>query len=260
MCISYITIDKIPFPCGKCYECLDRRIRGWAFRLIKQAESSDSAFFLTLTYHDSVIPLDENSQPTLYKKDVQLFIKRLRKAHPKTAKPIKYFAAGEYGSKTDRPHYHIIMFNADKELVLQKWELGNPHFGEVNEATIYYTLKYISKGITVPCHEEDLRNSEFQLMSKGLGENYLTPQMKRWHKNKKVINERLYIEFKDRHKSAMPRYYKEKIYTKLQRQQIGKYQSETNVDNLTQEQLQEQHLIRINKARTIKTKYGKDKL
>ncbi|AXB22553.1 replication initiation protein [Lynx canadensis associated microvirus CLP 9413] len=45
---------------------------------------------------------------TLAKRDFQLFMKRLRKAFPD--QKIRYFAAGEYGSETFRPHYHAILF------------------------------------------------------------------------------------------------------------------------------------------------------
>lgn len=45
--------------------------------------------------------------PTLRKRHYQLFFKRLRKWY---GKPIRYFGTGEYGSKTQRPHYHFIIF------------------------------------------------------------------------------------------------------------------------------------------------------
>ena len=45
---------------------------------------------------------------TLRKRDYQLFMKRLRKAFPNDK--IRFYAAGEYGPKTLRPHYHAILF------------------------------------------------------------------------------------------------------------------------------------------------------
>ena len=31
----------------------------------------------------------------------------------KNTTPLKYYAVGEYGGQTKRPHYHIVIFNAD---------------------------------------------------------------------------------------------------------------------------------------------------
>lgn len=44
---------------------------------------------------------------TLRKRDFQLFMKVLRR---RTGQKVRYFAAGEYGDKTFRPHYHAIIF------------------------------------------------------------------------------------------------------------------------------------------------------
>lgn len=45
--------------------------------------------------------------PMLSKSDLQKFLKRLRKAY---GKKVRYFACGEYGPKTFRPHYHLLFF------------------------------------------------------------------------------------------------------------------------------------------------------
>lgn len=77
----------------------------------------DSAYFVTLTYDDDHVPrseyVDETSGEvceslTLRKRDFQLFMKRLRRAFPNDK--IRFFACGEYGSDTFRPHYHAIIF------------------------------------------------------------------------------------------------------------------------------------------------------
>lgn len=112
---------------------------------------------------------------SLRKTDLQSFFKRLRKAHPPIDKDdpttqIKYYAAGEYGGKTNRPHYHIIIFNAKLELLQPAWDLGQIHYGQVSDASIGYTLKYISKPSRIPLHRNDDRQKEFALMSKNLGQ------------------------------------------------------------------------------------------
>lgn len=160
----------------------------------------------------------------LKKKDLQDFFKRLRKASEKiqSSVPIKYYACGEYGSKTKRPHYHIILFNAKVELIQTTWQKGEVHYGDVSGASIGYTLKYMSKPSKIPMHRNDDRQPEFSLMSKGLGENYLTNNMQNWHK--KDLENRMYVNLTDGKKIAMPRYYKDKLYTEDERKIIAHYQ------------------------------------
>lgn len=153
---------------------------------------------------------------TVNKRDCQLFMKRLRK---RNSRKIKYFIAAEYGGKTHRPHYHMIVFNCDIATISPAWELGEVHFGTLTPASTGYTLKYISKGKWTPMHKNDDRLPEFRLMSKGLGKNYLTNAMIQWHHADK--NNRLYCVLEDGKKIAMPRYYKQKIYTDIERQAIG---------------------------------------
>ena len=57
---------------------------------------------------------------TLQKSDLQKFFKRLRK---KTHEKISYYAVGEYGDNTQRPHYHIILFNAIPRIVEAAWSI-----------------------------------------------------------------------------------------------------------------------------------------
>ena len=115
---------------------------------------------------------------TTKKSDLQKFFKRLRKWHGKNTTPLKYYAVGEYGGQTKRPHYHIVIFNADLSHFERAWSidlkpLGQIHIGTITEASIGYTLKYICKDSQIPMHKNDDRQKEFALMSKGLGDNYL---------------------------------------------------------------------------------------
>lgn len=155
---------------------------------------------------------------TLCKRCIQLFFKRLRKYHHKDAK-IRYYAVGEYGGKTMPPHYHIILFNADKTKIDKAWQKGSIYIGYVEGASVGYTLKYLAKEKKIPVHQNDDRLKEFSLMSKGLGKSYLTEKMLKWHFND--MENRMYIPIEDNKKICMPRYYKDKIYTKQQRQHIG---------------------------------------
>lgn len=96
-------------PCGKCPACRMDYSRTWANRMIIELHDMNNlAVFLTLTYNPQSLPRNERGKPTLDKRHLQLFWKRLRKKFP--GRKIRYYVAGEYGPKTHRPHYHAIVF------------------------------------------------------------------------------------------------------------------------------------------------------
>jgi hypothetical protein len=109
MCYEPITIvdEKTRLPmlvsCRKCIECMQTRANEWALRGHFELQQHHQNCFITLTY--------ENNPVILKKKDMQDFVKRLRKSI--APKKIKYFAAGEYGDQNLRPHFHIIIFGHD---------------------------------------------------------------------------------------------------------------------------------------------------
>lgn len=231
------------FPCGKCIDCKARRVSAWSFRLTEEEKKSETSYFITLTYDTTQSHITKAGFLTLYKRDVQLFFKRLRKKH--AASPhtncgvIKYFAVGEYGNKTRRPHYHVIIFNVKLELMLsyqdqlvlkysdydgkipvkcEQWDHGHVTVGKVTGASVGYSLKYISKKKTVPLHRNDDRQPEFSLMSKRLGMSYLTEEIILWHKAD--VENRIYLNIAGGKKASMPRYYKQKIYSDEEKEKI----------------------------------------
>ena len=210
------THGKVGCPCGKCPECRKRRISGWSFRLLQESKRSTSAHFVTLTYNTETVPITPKGYMNLQKRDVQLFMKRLRKL---STNKLKYYLCGEYGGTSNRPHYHVILFNAQIADIEKTWCLGNTHYGEVEGASIGYTLKYMSKVSRIPMHQNDDRQPEFSLMSKGLGQNYLTEAMQAWHKAD--LLKRVHMVLPDGKKVAMPRYYKDKLYNEQERARIA---------------------------------------
>lgn len=214
---------SVAVPCGKCPECLKRRVSGWSFRLRQEEKVSSSAFFITLTYDTEHVPITKNGFMSLNKKHVQDWMKRLRKhvsINYPPQQPIKYYVAGEYGGKTNRPHYHAIIFNVPNEYDIEKtWKLGQCHYGKVEAASVGYTLKYMDKPKRIPMHVNDDRIREFGLMSKGLGSSYLTQSIINYH-HADLIN-RFHLTIEDGKKIAMPRYYKQKIYTDQERKRIA---------------------------------------
>lgn len=146
-------LELIPLACGKCYECLAAKSIEWSYRLMNEAEKSPKNCFLTLTYKDNPVNVS--------KRDFQLFIKRLRKKiYPEK---IRYFGCGEYGSKGQRPHYHIIIFGwcppdlkyftytkkhshlYRSKIIEELWPFGFSSVGFVTEDTCKYTSEYMQK-------------------------------------------------------------------------------------------------------------------
>lgn len=230
-CISPFTKkDGITFPCGKCYNCRKRKASSWSFRLLKEAESHDSAFFVTLTYDEKHLPITPNNLMTLNKEDLKKFFRSMRKKHAKKyQQTFKYYAVGEYGENRARPHYHIILFSPDLQLVEETWKKGHIDIRPITAGRVGYTCKYLDKIQQIPKFERDDRLKEFNLMSKGLGANYLTPEMIKWHKAD--LLKRMYITLDDHQKIAMPRYYKNKIYTDWQLLKINKYLIDKEVED-----------------------------
>lgn len=195
-------------PCGHCPFCSATRRSDWALRLHYEAKLHDHKSFVTLTYADPHLTW-KNSKPQLVKRDLQLFFKRLRKNL--RGEKIRYYAVGEYGSKTLRPHYHVLLFgNCDEKVIRMSWPYGQVHIGHVNDASVMYCLGYIVDSRNVLCHRG--RERPFATMSRrpGLGINYLTSAMIEWHKS----DRKNYAVLHGR-KRHLPRYYKEKIFSKI---------------------------------------------
>lgn len=121
--IQYMDLSKYPadkliqVPCGKCIGCRLEYSRQWANRCLLELQYHDSAYFCTFTYDDIHVPIGYSVDRqtgeaiecmTLRKRDFQLLMKRIRKRFSYDS--IRFFAAGEYGSDTFRPHYHSILF------------------------------------------------------------------------------------------------------------------------------------------------------
>lgn len=238
---------EIMVPCGKCLGCLTARRNQWTFRLMQEERVSKSSMFITLTYSDKFLPLIGNN-PVLKKSDFQNYIKRLRKVNQK----LRYYAVGEYGTRTERPHYHAIMFNAKKKDAVEKWrssdeEIGNVFIGDVNQASIHYVTGYL---VNNKLDKNDPRESPFSLMSKGLGSNYVDIA-REYHQE----NVELQVTFPDGKKINMPRYYKDKFFEKDHLNALG-------FDNLLihNEQVRKQNYLEFLQAReNRRTKFSKNK-
>lgn len=141
-------------PCGQCCGCRLERSRQWAIRCMHEKMLHDDNSFVTLTYDQASLP----EHGTLVKRDLCLFMKRLRKLK---GSGVRFFACGEYGETTHRPHYHLLLFNCgfgDKvfyklakrgerlytsETLDRLWPFGLNVIGSVDFDSCAYVARYI---------------------------------------------------------------------------------------------------------------------
>lgn len=200
--------DYQEIPCGHCISCRLEYSRQWANRMLMELEYHEKACFITLTYDDDHLPdrgrdflLDEYTgevyrSSSLVKSDLQSFIKKLRNKH-RFEKDfyVRYYAVGEYGSKSFRPHYHMILYGYDfpDKVIFKKSPLGNSYFvsdelsylwpyglhivTDVSWDTMAYCARYVTKKLTgtaAQVYEFENVIPEFSLMSRrpGIGRQY----------------------------------------------------------------------------------------
>ena len=180
--------------------------RDWAVRCVHEAQLHAENSYLTLTYADHRLPVDLS----VHKRELQLFFKRLRKwceankegwlDEDGKRKYFRYFACGEYGDQTQRPHYHALIFGIDfddkkffkknkngdslfrSEQAQSIWsdkhgDIGFVTLGAVSFQSAAYVARYIMKkqsGDQAVAHYRG-RQPEFVLPSKkpGLGRKWI---------------------------------------------------------------------------------------
>lgn len=217
-------------PCGKCLECRLAYSRMWADRMMLEAQEWNENYFVTLTYDNKHLRTTFDGWPTLDSRDLQLFMKRLRKHfkayydHDK----IRFYSAGEYGDKSFRPHYHLILFNLplkDLEVYAHNreftyynsktledlWPYGYVVIAPVSWDTCAYTARYVvkkQKGKTKDYYKFFGVEPEFCRMSRkpGLGRNYFEK-----HKDEIYTYDRIYLSDLMGGRSIKPSRYFDKL-------------------------------------------------
>lgn len=259
-CISPITVDlngvgKTTVSCGKCWECLRQKRNEWSFRLYQEQKVCDSAVFVTLTYSDENLPVVDDYY-SLNKKHYQNFIKAVRYENKKYSDAqVRYYGVGEYGTKTKRPHYHLILFNCTVE-TLEKlpeiWDKGHTHIGSATPSAIRYITKYL---INKKKKQDDgfPKVAEFSTMSRrpAIGSNYLKSHFDYHRRNDQVtVRNDVGVE------QPLPRYYKEKMFSKKELKLIN----EINQEKYDKRELERQTHIEKSGQNYFKLKQEKREL
>lgn len=214
----------VPVGCGNCIECRKQKAREWQVRLSEEIRNAKNGHFVTLTFDEPSLikltweientqqyhKLEENEVATLA---VRRFLERWRKKYKKS---VRHWLITELGhANTERIHIHGIIWTDTPDEIKNIWQYGFADTGKyVNERTINYIVKYVTK--------TDEKHKGYKpkiLTSAGIGNGY----MKRTDKNNnKFKGEKTEEYYKTRAglKTNLPIYYRNKLYTEEQREQL----------------------------------------
>lgn len=221
-------------PCRHCYACSLNYSAEWATRIMAEVQKDpENAYFVTLTYDDINLPIPEKVyygeaddayfendgtwiEGCLVKEDLQKFIKRLRRylEYRNNLHDFKFFAAGEYGETTGRPHYHLILMSChldtkqfhdshkDPKKTYETWKSYELEkiwpYGMIDVATCTwqdaaYTARYTAKKWlkSTDSWEYFMRGKipEFITMSKGIGDDYFIKNMDKIYETDSMIQQ-----------------------------------------------------------------------
>jgi len=123
--------------------------------MLEQLDHADSSF-VTLTYAEDKVPLD------LRPDHFSGWLKRLRKRI--APRRIRFYGVGEYGERTDRPHYHAALFgwpscSAGQKIsgvcqclacsvVRETWGFGHVNVARLELKSAQYIAGYVTKKMT----------------------------------------------------------------------------------------------------------------
>jgi hypothetical protein len=239
-------VKLVPIGCQNCIECRKQKAREWQIRLQEEIRKGNRGYFVTLTFSNESIekiinlPKAKNrvnlKELEGYELDneiatvaVRLFLERWRKEYKKS---LRHWLITELGHKgTENIHIHgIVWTDKDFENIRKHWQYGfvfpykekDKRENYVNEKTVNYIIKYVTK-----VDEKHYGFKSKILTSAGIGDNY----MKRNDKIKNYFNDErtneTYIT-RQGNKMALPIYYRNKIYSELEREKLWLYKLDKN--------------------------------
>lgn len=177
------------YGCGQCIPCRVNKKRIWYHRLLLEAAQHPFSAFVTLTYE--YVQYTEDGLATLVPDHLKNFLKRLRRGYEPLR--FRFFAVGEYGDETSRPHYHLILFGFPAceriayrragvdcgcmpcSAVRQAWGLGHIQVDRAEADALQYTCGYVTKKLSKDHAKLCGRFPEFARMSNrpGIGAHFV---------------------------------------------------------------------------------------
>lgn len=224
----YLTKNMLvqTIPCKNCWACNLNYSAEWATRNMLETLEHDHNYFITLTYDEEHLPIPETMSykevyemdthnievpvtiendgtwidGTLYPDHVKRFINSIRKHFERQGiYNIRYFYCGEYGSETQRPHYHMLLYGVPMDLsqnyswhidknhkehwknplIDKYWPYGMHDIANIEWSSAAYVSRYCTKKLNFEprsdkWYAEQGKLKEFIRMSRmpGIGMNY----------------------------------------------------------------------------------------
>lgn len=144
--------------CGRCMPCRINKKQEWTGKILAEAiYEKYGASFVTLTYSEETVPKDGSLKP----EHLRRFLNNIRKKSGIGA--IRYFAVGEYGTKSWRPHYHLALFGVPptfEQAIASAWNISKPgcpgesiqagfiKVGDITKGSAGYIAGYCTKKLT----------------------------------------------------------------------------------------------------------------
>lgn len=212
---------------------MKKKSREWQVRLLEEIKENKKGYFVTLTLSnesikklDDIIQEEENQLMIEYHtegyerdnaiatKATRLFLERWRKFTTKSARHWLITELGHQG--TENIHLHgIIWTDLPKETIERHWKYGYVWTGHyINEKTINYITKYVTKVDKIHKYYKPKI-----LNSKGIGKAYTQTYNSKLNTYKEKNTDETY-KTRNGYKMAMPIYYRNKIYTEKEREQL----------------------------------------
>lgn len=210
--------------CGECIECRKQKAREWQIRLHEELKVWKYKYFLTLTFDSEQLEKlvnELNGTETNVNDAAQLAVRRfLERWRKKYKKSVRHWLVTELGHEgTERIHLHGIIFDNQphtNEEFAEIWKYGWTYTGDYcNERTINYIVKYITKiDIDHKTYKADI------YCSAGLGACYLENAMILKKHEFCGTDTKQYYTLPNGQKVALPKYYRNKLWTEEQRDQL----------------------------------------
>ena len=227
---NYEIYEPLDLPCGQCKACRLALASDWTNRLVMEYETSDNALFITWTYDDDHLPKSSLGFPTLDFSHIRKlnqdmtnhFLRDFGWPSP------RHYIAGEYGTLSERPHYHSIHYNMPikylglrhyksyrgneyliSDYLTNLWGRGFVVVGSFSVESAGYVSRYVTKKLTGQLNADRLlktgrvQESTRQSNRPGIGYDWLM-----LHKDD--INS-LDCVLPGRHKQPLPRYILDKF-------------------------------------------------
>lgn len=219
-------VKAVPFGCGKCIECRQKKAREWQVRLHEELKDDAQALFMTMTFSNEALDKLEKECKTedpneIAARAVKLFGKRWIKKYNESIKhwlvtELGHGKRAEFNKSTERLHLHGFLWTTKRASEIEEtWGYGWVDTGEyVNDKSVGYCVKYVSK---VDAAHPGFTSKVFA--SKGLGKSWLNRYDARLNKFQGE-NTREYYKAPSGQKLAIPTYFRNKLWTDKEREQL----------------------------------------